>query len=114
MSKKSSVISNKKMDFIDPGRSTGAGMLSSRNNRVGTGNQRSSDLCHRFIEIPASKTQNLRDRYSTPLNHQVSGVSGKTHGNALIKWQDSPKDLPLQQDCSKSEENFKMINFKAP
>lgn len=67
------------MDFIDPGRSAGAGMLSSRNNRVGNGS-RGNDLCHRFVEIPASKTQIMRDNHSTPLNLQMAtnGTLGKT------------------------------------
>jgi len=61
-SKKSSVISNQKMDFIDPGR-TGTGMISSRNSRVGNG---ANDLCQRFVELPAGgKTvQTRKPRYA--------------------------------------------------
>ena len=62
-SKKSSLVSNYKMDFIDPGR-TGSGMISSRNSG------RKNDLCQRFVELPVngSKTLNYDGERHLPRN----------------------------------------------
>ena len=79
------MVSNYKMDFIDPDRK-GSGMISSRN----TG--RKNDLCQRFVELPPNSSRTLNyDRDGQLLRDPSKRLNPNKTARATLKKQDPSK-----------------------